>query len=160
MIFITSLWGQASGAMLSAYCMSKHAIESLADVARRETNGMNMHVIVVEPGVIRTDMYRQQGPQVQKLIETLTPDQANLYGEMYSGYLALVGGAHGDGVPGQGITADECASDIELALFDTNPLTRYQSGDDAKKICELVRRLSDREKDELLSARLGKVPTP
>ena len=53
--------------------MSKHAIESLADVARRETSGMNMHVIVVEPGVVRTDMYKLQGPLVQERIDKLRP---------------------------------------------------------------------------------------
>ena len=154
-IMVTSLWGHASGAMLSAYCMSKHAIESLVDCARRETDGMNMHVIAVEPGVVRTDMYRDQGPMVQKLLDAMSAEQRSIYEPLYTGYLNLVGGPGGRGVADAGITVEQCAIDIEAALFDPQPQPRYQSGEDAKQIVALVKKLSDIEMDAVLLARLN-----
>jgi NAD(P)-dependent dehydrogenase (short-subunit alcohol dehydrogenase family) len=157
-IMITSLWGQASGAMLTAYCMSKHAIESLADCARRETTGMDMHVIVVEPGVIKTDMYLRQGPTVQALLDKMSPEQHALYHPIYNRYLNLVGGPGGKGLPGAGITAEQCAIDIEQAIFDPQPQTRYQSGDDAKGMVALAKQKSDVELDAILLEHLNNRP--
>jgi NAD(P)-dependent dehydrogenase (short-subunit alcohol dehydrogenase family) len=157
-VMITSLWGQASGAMLTAYCMSKHAIESLADCARRETNGMGMHVIVVEPGVVQTDMYLGQGPKVQSLIDEMSPEQHALYHPLYTRYLNISGGPSGKGLPGAGITAEQCAIDIERAIFDPQPQTRYQSGDDAKGMVALVKEKSDVELDAIMLEHLNNRP--
>ena len=154
-IMVTSLWGHASGAMLSAYCMSKHAIESLVDCVRRETDGMNIHIIAVEPGVVRTDMYRDQGPMVQRLLDGMSLEQSRVYGLLYKRYLNLVGGPDGNGSPDAGITVEQCAIDIEVALFDPQPKPRYQSGEDAKQIIALVKKLSDVEMDAVISARLS-----
>ena len=154
-IMVTSLWGHASGAMLSAYCMSKHAIESQVDCARRETDGMNIHIIAVEPGVVRTDMYGQQGPMVQKLLDGMSSEQGHVYEPLYQRYLNLVGGAGGQGNPDAGITVEQCAMDIEAALFDPQPKPRYQSGEDAKQIVAMVKKLSDIEMDAIMLARLN-----
>ncbi|MNC38979.1 Sepiapterin reductase [compost metagenome] len=157
-IMITSLWGHASSAMLTAYCMSKHAVESLVDCARRETDGMGMHVIVVEPGVIQTDMYKHQGPHVQGLMDAMLPDQKLAYEPLYTRYLNIVGGAAGEGAEGAGISVEQCAIDIEQALFDPEPKPRYQSGEDARKMIALARQLSDIEMDAVLKERLNNQP--
>jgi NAD(P)-dependent dehydrogenase (short-subunit alcohol dehydrogenase family) len=157
-IMITSLWGHASSAMLTAYCMSKHAVESLVDCARRETDGMGMHVIVVEPGVIQTDMYKDQGPHVQALIDAMSPEQRHSYESLYTRYLNIVGGAAGEGAAGAGISVEQCAIDIEQALLDPEPKPRYQSGEDARKMIALVRQLSDVEMDTVLRERLNNRP--
>ena len=152
-IMVTSLWGHASGPMLSAYCMSKHAIESLVDCARRETHGMGLHVIAVEPGVVQTDMYQQQGLILQKLIDKLSPAQRDVYLPLYKRFQALVGGPTGRGDANAGITAEQCAADIEQALFDPDPKPRYQSGEDAQRIVALVKQISDLEMDAVLRQR-------
>lgn len=130
LILVTSLWGQASGALLGAYCASKHAIESLADVARRETAGMNLHIIVAEPGVVQTDMLTEQGPVAQAHLERMTTEQSSLYGNLYRRYFKLVSGAGG-------ITAQTCAAGIEKAIFAKRPALRYRIGPDSKAVCLL-----------------------
>jgi NAD(P)-dependent dehydrogenase (short-subunit alcohol dehydrogenase family) len=149
-IMISSLCGHVSSAMLAAYCMSKHAVESLVDCARRETDGMGMHVIAVEPGVIQTDMYKDQGPQVQALIDAMSPEQRRTYEPLYTRYLNLVGGPAGEGAEGEGISVEQCAIDIEQALFDPEPKPRYQSGEDAREMIALSKQLSDIEMDAVL----------
>ena len=98
-VLITSLWGIASSPLLASYCASKHAIESLADTTRRETAGMGVDIVLVEPGVIRTDMYDLQGGQVEGLINAMTPAQKSVYEPIYRRYQKLVGGPKGDQTP-------------------------------------------------------------
>jgi NAD(P)-dependent dehydrogenase (short-subunit alcohol dehydrogenase family) len=55
-LLFASLWGKVAGPMLSAYCASKHAIEAIADSVRRETEGQGVDIVLIEPGVVRTNM--------------------------------------------------------------------------------------------------------
>jgi NAD(P)-dependent dehydrogenase (short-subunit alcohol dehydrogenase family) len=136
-VLITSLWGIASSPLLASYCASKHAIESLADTARRETAGMGLDIVLVEPGVIRTDMYDLQGGQVEELINDMTPQQKGVYEPLYRRYQKLVGGPKGDQTPNMGISAEACAEGIEKAAFAANPKSRYRVGSDSKAVCFL-----------------------
>jgi NAD(P)-dependent dehydrogenase (short-subunit alcohol dehydrogenase family) len=153
LILITSLWGRTSGAMLSAYCASKHAIESLADTARRETAGMNLHVILVEPGVVRTDMLMTPGSETESSLARMTITEAALYGSLYRRYGKLTAAAGRTA-----ISAAQCAVDIEKALFARRPRTRYRVGRDAKLLCFLAWALPDRWMDGLMGLSLSRKP--
>jgi len=153
LILVTSLWGKASGALLGAYCASKHAIESLADTARRETAGMNLHVILAEPGVVLTDMLSTQAPEVEALIPKMTAEQHSLYESLYRRYAKLTGAAGGTA-----ITTARCAADIERALDARRPRTRYRIGRDAKVVCFLNWLLPDRWMDGLMGLSLNRKP--
>lgn len=153
MIFVTSLWGRAAGGLLSSYCASKHAIEAIADVARRETAGMNMHVIVAQPGVVKTTMLTGQASEAEALLGRMSPEQKRLYGAYYQRYSKLTSGA-----TGSAITTAKAAENIERALFAKKPRTRYQFGIDSKIICFLNWLLPDRWMDGLMNASLNHKP--
>jgi NAD(P)-dependent dehydrogenase (short-subunit alcohol dehydrogenase family) len=153
LILVTSLWGKTSGALLGAYCASKHAIESLADTARRETLGMNLHIILVEPGVVKTDMLSTQAPQTESLIGRMTASQESLYGSLYRRYAKLTQAAGGTA-----ISTAQCAIEIEKALFATRPRTRYRVGRDAKIVCFLAWALPDTWMDALMGLSLNRKP--
>lgn len=153
LILVTSLWGRASGALLGAYCASKHTIESLADTARRETAGMNLHIIVAEPGVVMTDMLTNQIPIGQGYLNKMSSQERSLYGALYQRYFKLVGGAGG-------ITAAQCSAGIEKALFSPRPATRYRIGTDAKIVCFLNWLLPDRWMDWVMGQSLNNKPLP
>jgi len=153
LILVTSLWGKASGAMLGGYCASKHAIESLADTARRETAGMNLHVILVEPGVVLTDMLNTQVAEVDASISRMTADQRTLYETLYRRYAKLT-----DAAGRSAITAARCAAGIERALFAARPRTRYRVGRDATLVCFLAWLLPDRWMDGLMGLSLNRKP--
>lgn len=152
-ILVTSLWGRASGPLLGAYCASKHAIESLADTARRETAGMDLHVIIAQPGVVKTDMYRDNMPATESLIAGLSPEQNALYGSLHKRYFKTVNGA-----AGTAITVEQAAAGIEKAIFARRPKTRYQVGMDAKLVCFLNWLLPDRWMDAVLGLSLNRKP--
>jgi NAD(P)-dependent dehydrogenase (short-subunit alcohol dehydrogenase family) len=155
LVLVTSLWGQASGAMVSSYAASKHAIESLADSARRETAGMNLHIIVVEPGVVKTDMLTTQATQCEALIPDMSEDQKRLYSALYLRYanLTRAGGR-------TAISAAQCAAVIEKALSARRPRTRYRAGLDSKIVCFLAWLLPDRWMDGLMGMSLNRKPLP
>ncbi|SNC62708.1 Short-chain dehydrogenase [Marinobacter sp. es.048] len=129
-VLVTSLWGQASGPLLGAYCASKHAIESLADTLRRETRGMNLHVVVAEPGVVQTDMLEDQASFVNEHVGRLPPSMREQYENLYLRYHKLVSTV-------KGIDTDACSEGLERAMFSAKPRLRYQIGGDSKIVCFL-----------------------
>jgi len=155
LVLVTSLWGRASGPLLGAYCASKHAIESLADTARRETAGMKVHIIVAEPGVVKTDMYTNQVAETEGLIGEMSPAQNALYGALYRRYRKLVASSGG-----QAITAAQCAAGIEKALFARRPRVRYRIGMDSRFVCFLAWLLPDRWMDAVMGGSLNNRPLP
>lgn len=137
-VLVTSLWGRAASPMLAPYCASKHAIEAIADVARRETIGMNLHIVVAQPGVVHTDMADQEAENAGRAHAALSPEHKRLYGNMYLRYQNLVkGGQKG------GISADEACANIERALHAAKPKRRYQFGMDSKAVVFLQWLLPD-----------------
>ncbi|HEY3657348.1 MAG TPA: SDR family NAD(P)-dependent oxidoreductase [Steroidobacteraceae bacterium] len=153
LILITSLWGKASGALLGSYCASKHAIESLADVARRETLGMNLHIILAEPGVVKTEMLTTQAAECDALIGGMSAEHQALYASLYRRYANLTASA-----AGTAISAEQCAACIERALFARRPHTRYRIGPDATIVCFLAWLLPDRWMDCLMGMTLNRKP--
>ena len=141
-VLISSLWGKVSGPMISAYCASKHAIEAIADSARRETHGQDIHIIVVEPGVVRTHMVSQQVADAKAAADNVPTGYAPIYGELYRKYFGLL-----ERTKDGGVTPTECAAQIEKALFARKPNTRYRIGKDSVAVTTLARVLSDRALD-------------
>jgi len=153
LLLLTSLWGKASGAMLGSYCASKHAIESLADTARRETAGMNLEIIVIEPGVVNTDMLTGQEAECESVLRAMSPAQQSLYGSLYRRYTKLTASAGRTA-----ITVTRCAEEIEKALSARRPRTRYRVGRDAAIVCFLAWALPDRWMDALMGLSLNRKP--
>ena len=153
MILVTSLWGHAAGPMLGGYCSSKHAIEALADITRRETVGQDVNIVVVEPGVVLTEMYSGQGNQIRERMASLDASQQALYGNYYQRYIKLVGGG-GKGA----ITAEKAAENIERAIFDARPKRRYKFGMDSKVVCAMTWLLPTAVMDFLLKQSLNNKP--
>ena len=53
-IQISSVFGMVCMAYRGAYCASKFALEALSDTMRQELRGTNIHVVLVEPGPIKS----------------------------------------------------------------------------------------------------------
>jgi NAD(P)-dependent dehydrogenase (short-subunit alcohol dehydrogenase family) len=143
-VFVSSLWGQASGPFVSAYAASKHAIEALADSARRELVGQGLSVSVVEPGVVRTPMFHNQGANLEQSYSELSPQEAALYGSLYEDHRKILAAAAGGA-----ITAEQCADVILRCLDARRPRARYRAGIDAKMVVALQRALPDWAMDGL-----------
>jgi len=148
-ILISSLWGKVAGPMLSAYCASKHAIEAIADSARRETHDHGVDIIVVEPGPVRTTIVTNQLRDSKAASDSLPQQHRAHYGDIYRKYAAML-----DKAAGSGVSAEECAAAIERAVFAKRPKTRYRVGPESKVITLLARLLPDRGLDKVFKAML------
>lgn len=147
LILISSLWGRVSGPFVSTYAASKHAIEALADSARRETRGQGVRLSVIEPGVVKTPMFENQAEDLRRRIDALGPDERALYGALYDDHAKLLSGA-GKGA----ITAEQCCAVIEKCLDARRPKPRYLAGTDSRLLVTLGALLPDRGLDAVFGA--------
>lgn len=146
LILVSSLWGRVSGPFVSSYAASKHAVEALADSARRETRGQGVHISVVEPGVILTPMYANQATDLDAAIAALGVEETRVYGSLYQDHRKLLPAA-GKGA----ITPEACCKVIETCLDSPRPRPRYTAGKDARLLVTLGRLLSDRGLDRVFA---------
>jgi NAD(P)-dependent dehydrogenase (short-subunit alcohol dehydrogenase family) len=141
-ILFASLWGRVGGPMLSAYCASKHAIEAIVDSARRETRGQGIDIILIEPGVVRTNMVEQTVTGSRSGANSLPERYRALYGDLYQKFARMI-----DRESTGGVSVEEAADVIEQAMFAARPRTRYRVGKDAKAVIALASLLPDRALD-------------
>ena len=58
-IFISSISGIFAAPFNGAYCISKHALECMIDIYRRELKYLGIKVIGIQPGPIKTEIWRK-----------------------------------------------------------------------------------------------------
>lgn len=75
-INISSVSGLINTPMLGPYCVSKHALESLSEIYRRELGVYGIKVILIEPGPIKTPIWSKSVPRENPVLGT---DYENIY---------------------------------------------------------------------------------
>lgn len=138
---ITSIGGKMHEPMGSWYHATKFAVEGLSDCLRMELTSFGIHVVVIEPGAIRTEW---SGIAQQSLLQhsghTAYAEQAVAHARM----LAASDTSNMVSPP------DVVARTIVRALRARRPRTRYATGGGARTILFLRRLLSDRAFDTLM----------
>ena len=69
-INISSVSGLFSSPFNGAYCISKHALESMNDVYRRELSMFGIQVIAIEPGPIKTEIWNKNMGTLDRFKDT------------------------------------------------------------------------------------------
>ncbi len=138
---ITSIGGKMHEPMGSWYHATKFAVEGLSDCLRMELAPFGIHVVVVEPGAIRTEW---SGIAQQSLLQysghTAYAAQATAHARM----LAASDTSNMVSPP------EVVARTIARALRARRPRTRYATGGGARTILFLRRLLSDRAFDAMM----------
>jgi NAD(P)-dependent dehydrogenase (short-subunit alcohol dehydrogenase family) len=138
---ITSIGGKMHEPMGSWYHATKFAVEGLSDCLRMEVAPFGIHVVVVEPGAIRTEW---SGIAQEGLLHysgrSAYAEQAAMHARM------LAAGDKSSMVS----PPDVVAKTIARALRASSPRTRYATGGGARMILFLRRWLSDRAFDGLM----------
>jgi NAD(P)-dependent dehydrogenase (short-subunit alcohol dehydrogenase family) len=126
-VFVSSLSGLISTPMTGAYNASKFALEAIADAWRLELRRWGVSVILVEPAMTDTDLWRQAP-------ETLEAGEAEMsaeHRELYAGHLAgmrkTIPRIQKMAKPVEGVAAT-----IERALSADRPRARYPVGADVR----------------------------
>jgi NAD(P)-dependent dehydrogenase (short-subunit alcohol dehydrogenase family) len=146
---ISSMNGWSSMPFAGAYCASKFALEALSDALRVEVRPFGVHVAVVQPGAMATDIRVLGAEAWAKAREGLSEAEKALYADAYQSIQAAVA------------DVESVAGDIELisdavfhALTDSEPKTRYAAGPMSDQREEMLA-LSDLERDEVQIEMLG-----
>jgi NAD(P)-dependent dehydrogenase (short-subunit alcohol dehydrogenase family) len=126
-LFMSSISGRVSAPFLSAYAASKFAIEAMADSLRIELRPWNIGVILIEPGSIDTDMWRNALDVADQTEADLRPEHRQLYAGQLAGMRKAVAGIQRRTAPVAKVTAA-----VEQALTASRPKARYLVGVDAR----------------------------
>ena len=119
---VASMAGRVSFPLYSAYNSSKFAVEGFTESVQYELRPLNIHVKLVEPGVIRTDFYSSSMDQ---------GDESDL-SEAYRDIIRRAGKNVGDQVVRGGIEPRAVAKTIYRAALDTSRRLRFMVGMDGR----------------------------
>ena len=145
LVLISSFAGKIGLPFIGHYVASKHALEGLGDVMRREAKARGVDVILIEPGGVRTPMVLGQLEGVARDRAALSPADAERHGAMYDNFLALVKRSFA-GMLEPSVIADA----VLLALKANPPQARYPVGEDSKFLCDVARK-PDAEIDAIVA---------
>ena len=148
---VSSIGGRVALPMLGAYNMSKFGLEAMSDSLRRELRPHGVDVIVIEPGGVKTPIWRKGNQLGEELQAGMPPEAERLYGPMVEALRAQTVKIQSK----RGIEAREVAEAIGTALTAERPRARYLVGRDAKLRGPLAKVLPDRMMDRLVARALG-----
>lgn len=140
-INISSVGGKIYTPLGAWYHATKHALEGWSDCLRLELAEFGIHVVIVEPGLIKTEFgavlndpmlkYSAQGPY-----STLTHKVAKANTALYE--------------QGSGSSPDIIAKIVSVAVKAHRPRTRYAAGQYARPLIFLRKWVSDRLFDRIV----------
>lgn len=138
---ISSVAGRIGFPGSPAYISSKFALEGLSESLRYELGQFGVHVIIIEPGVIKTNIFDS--------MKIATPKNDSPYKEITEKVVMGVKMMAELGTP-----PSEVARVIIKAIKEENPLPRYIVGNDAQMFLEAKRAKSDIEFENYLKKEL------
>ncbi|MDP9483242.1 MAG: oxidoreductase [Chloroflexota bacterium] len=120
------------------YHGTKHAVEAISDALRFEVAGFGVDVVVIEPGLIKTEFGETAAGSISEAeadgpYAKFNADVAKATSEAYEGPMAKLGGG-----------PETVATKIEKALTAGRPHTRYKVTPSAGMIMGLRRAMTDR----------------
>jgi NAD(P)-dependent dehydrogenase (short-subunit alcohol dehydrogenase family) len=139
---VSSMGGKLTFPGGGIYHATKHAVEAISDAMRFEVRGFGVQVVVIEPGLIRTNFGDAAVASV--------PREGGPYGEFNSAVASTTAGAY-DGPLGRlGAGPEAVAKVIERALTADRPRTRYKVTASARVLMAQRALLPDRAWDAVV----------
>ena len=139
---ISSVAGRIGFPASPAYISSKFALEGLSESLRLEMSPFGVDVIIIEPGVIKTNFLNPV--KLAKKSESDTPYR-DITARVVSGVKMMAE---------MGTPAKEVADTIVKAIKDEKPLPRYIVGNDASMFLEAKKSKTDIEFENYLKKEL------
>jgi NAD(P)-dependent dehydrogenase (short-subunit alcohol dehydrogenase family) len=152
-VFVSSLSGVISTPMTGAYNASKFALEAIADAWRLELRPWGVKVILVEPAMTDTDLWRKAPETLEAEAAEMSAEHRELYAEHLDGMRKTVPRMQKMAKP-----VDTVAAAIEKALTAARPRARYPVGADVRVQAALSGVTPDRVKDVAFGRLTGTPP--
>jgi NAD(P)-dependent dehydrogenase (short-subunit alcohol dehydrogenase family) len=143
---VSSIGGRIALPLVAAYNASKFALEAVSDSLRRELYGQGVDVIVIEPGGVKTPIWKKGNELADEIQEEMPPEAERLYGRMIEGLRRETVKIEQK----TGIEPREVAEVIGRALTAKRPRTRYLVGTEAKIRSVVAKVLPDRLMDRAI----------
>lgn len=143
-VLMGSVAGLVAMPGLGPYCMSKHAIEAMADVLRLELKPFGIHVSLIEPGHIDTPIWQKGFDDWEAFKKQAGAGLEELYAHQISRVHRLAAKFSREAMPPSVVTAA-----VAHALISQRPRTRYLIGGGARQQ-RFLSRLPDSWRDRIL----------
>jgi NAD(P)-dependent dehydrogenase (short-subunit alcohol dehydrogenase family) len=147
-INMSSIAGKTSNPLMGPYSASKHAIEAISDAMRMELAQFGIHVVLIEPGFIPTNMGQASAELSTRYVQNAG---VSPYARTYSGFLQMwrkvMNRARSK--------PEDCARVVLQAIRADSPHPRYLVTREAKITAAMRWFLSDRRMDQLTLRMLG-----
>jgi NAD(P)-dependent dehydrogenase (short-subunit alcohol dehydrogenase family) len=150
-VMVSSIGGRVALPLVGAYNASKFGLEGVSDCLRRELRGQGVDVILIEPGGVKTPIWKKGERLADELMENVPPEAERLYGRMVEAVRRETRKIEEE----RGMEPREVAEVIGTALTSSRPRTRYVIGRDAKLRARMARVVPDRVMDRLIGRALG-----
>ena len=147
---VSSIGGRVATPALGAYSASKFALEAISDSLRIELHPWGIEVAVIEPGAIKTEIWRRGEAEADSLMERVPEQRRALYEPLIDAMRRLSAQSQE-----RAIAPDRVAARIAHALTARRPRTRYVVGADARVRMALAALLPDRVHDALVRRFVG-----
>ncbi len=144
---VSSIGGRIALPLVSPYSASKFALEGVSDSLRRELRHLGVDVILIEPGGVKTPIWKKGSALADEMAADMPPEAEQLYGPMMD-FLRAETVKIGERT---GIDASEVAKVIGTAMTASRPKTRYLVGREAKSRWAVAKRIPDRAMDSLIA---------
>lgn len=138
-INISSIAGQISTPMCGWYNASKHSLEALSDALRLEVKQFGIDVIVIEPGLIKTEFDDVVMQQIEKTAKT------EIYQDWRNTWIKIINQSYKNAVGPEAISEI-----ISKAITAKKPKNRYVAPTEAKILLFLHWLLSDKAFDKVI----------
>jgi NAD(P)-dependent dehydrogenase (short-subunit alcohol dehydrogenase family) len=148
---VSSIGGRVALPLLGAYHASKFALEAISDTLRRELLSQGVDVVVIEPGGVKTPIWRKGDELATELTADMPPEAGRLYGRMIAALRKQTVRIATE----TGTEPREVAEAIGHALTAKRPRARYLVGRDAKMRAPAAAVLPARVMDRLVGRAMG-----
>ncbi len=143
---ISSISGLIAPPLLGPYSASKFALEAVSDSLRRELREFGVHVAVVEPGPIKTPIWRRSLAMYEEMSKKCPPEILAVYARSIEKFKVRAQQAERDASP-----VSVVVKAIEHALTSRTPRNRYPVGKGIKFLSYMVKALPETLVDRVVS---------
>jgi NAD(P)-dependent dehydrogenase (short-subunit alcohol dehydrogenase family) len=144
---VSSMGGKLTFPGGGAYHATKYSVEALSDALRFEVSGFGIHVVLIEPGLIRTQFGEAAVGSMSGIQEEDGP-----YAKFNAAVAATTAGAYHGPLSRLGAGPGAVARTIERALTKGSPKPRYPVTASARIMLSLHALLPDRGWDAVVGA--------
>jgi NAD(P)-dependent dehydrogenase (short-subunit alcohol dehydrogenase family) len=148
---VSSIGGRVALPLVGAYNASKFGLEGASESLRRELRSQGVDVILIEPGGVKTPIWKKGEALADEITEDLPPEAERLYGRLIARVRAETRRIDEE----LGSEPRAVAEAIATALTARRPRARYLVGSDAKQRAVAAKLLPARVMDRMIGRALG-----